>query len=124
MNNAGLASLALGETEAAWHWFTRPEETLTAAQWQSAHLGAIERNKAFVHLMRQDWVRAWPAYDLGLGQGDRVARHTHLPPWHPGAPGPTVVYGEQGIGDEVMFASCLPDALAEIDRPIVETMPR
>jgi ADP-heptose:LPS heptosyltransferase len=30
-----------------------------------------------------------------------------------------LVYGEQGIGDEIMFASCLPDLLAQADRVIV-----
>lgn len=34
------------------------------------------------------------------------------------------VVGEQGIGDEVFFASCLPDCLGLCDRVTVECMPR
>jgi hypothetical protein len=35
-----------------------------------------------------------------------------------------VFYGEQGIGDEVMYASCLPDALASCKEVVVECDPR
>ena len=33
-----------------------------------------------------------------------------------------VIYGEQGIGDELLFASCIPDALAHCDNVIIETL--
>ena len=43
------------------------------------------------------------------------------PPWggQPLAGRTILVYGEQGIGDEIMFASCLPDLLEQAGRVIV-----
>jgi hypothetical protein len=42
-----------------------------------------------------------------------------------GSPNKTVVfYGEQGIGDEVMYASCVPDAVERCKEVIVECDPR
>ena len=38
--------------------------------------------------------------------------------------GTLVVLAEQGLGDEIMFASCLPDALARVGHLIVECEPR
>ena len=38
-------------------------------------------------------------------------------PW-PGAP--VLVYGEQGLGDEIMFASCLPEIIDAASRCIIE----
>ncbi len=35
-----------------------------------------------------------------------------------------LVYGEQGLGDEIMFASCLPDLMARAGRAVIECSPR
>lgn len=47
-------------------------------------------------------------------------------PWN-GEPleGKTILaYGEQGLGDEILFASCYPDVIAQAGRCIIETEPR
>lgn len=125
MNNAGLACVHVGRYDDAWDWFCKasPETGGFLANEETAE---VERNKAWVHLFRQDWERGWKAYDLGLGHGDRVKRFGGVMPWSPlcDPDQPTVIYGEQGIGDEVMFASCLPDAMERLNKPIIETMPR
>lgn len=47
-----------------------------------------------------------------------------VPPWN-GVRTPCLyVIGEQGIGDEVFFASCLPEAIKRADRVILECVPR
>lgn len=55
----------------------------------------------------------WEHYAHRLAQDPR-ARRQALPPWRGGdlAGQRILVWGEQGIGDEVMFASCLPDLVA------------
>ena len=60
------------------------------------------------------WERAWDEHEWGLKgnfmREDRVV--LDVPIWD-GTKGKTVlVYGEQGLGDEIMFASMLPDLLA------------
>ena len=74
--------------------------------------------------------------DLGLGwdieagrdSWPRFHRVAGLPPRLPGSPLPDaippddglLVASEQGLGDELLFLSCLPDLLAECRSPIVE----
>jgi tetratricopeptide (TPR) repeat protein len=73
-------------------------------------------NKALVHLELGDYAAGWDDYDYGVAAGVRMDRHygkAPLPHWD-GTPGKKlVVYGEQGIGDEILFASVLPDLLRD-----------
>jgi len=61
-----------------------------------------------------DYERGWPEYHWGLAaqvRMDRQYSREPIPIWD-GTPGKRlIVYGEQGIGDEILFASCLPDLL-------------
>ena len=60
------------------------------------------------------WDRAWDAYEWGLKQGSRIDRKIADAPYWDGTKGKTVaVYGEQGIGDEIMFASMIPDLMKD-----------
>jgi tetratricopeptide repeat protein len=72
-------------------------------------------NKSLAHLELGEYKQGWAHYDAGFAAKVRMERNysaVNLPAWD-GTPGKTlVVYGEQGIGDEIMFASCLPDLLA------------
>lgn len=47
-----------------------------------------------------------------------------VPPWNGLQTDCLYIIGEQGIGDEVFFASCLPECTKRAKRVIVETMPR
>lgn len=71
-------------------------------------------NKSLVLLELGDYTAGWDLYDCGFPAKVRAERNyssTPLPVWD-GTPDKTVVvYGEQGIGDEIMFASCLPDLM-------------
>jgi hypothetical protein len=56
----------------------------------------------------------------------RTVSRCPAPPWN-GEPleGKTVlVHGEQGLGDEILFASCYPDLIARAATSIIETEPR
>lgn len=57
------------------------------------------------------WDRAWEEHEWGLkAQGCREDRDVlEVPIWDGKSPGTVLVYGEQGLGDEIMFASMLPD---------------
>lgn len=73
-------------------------------------------NKSLAHLELGNYAIGWEHYDAGFAanvRADRSYSTVQLPKWD-GSPGKTViVYGEQGIGDEIMFASCLPDLIAK-----------
>lgn len=73
-------------------------------------------NKSLAHLELGDYKNGWAHYDAGFDAKVRAERNysnVALPAWD-GTPGQNVVvYGEQGIGDEIMFASCLPDLIAQ-----------
>lgn len=70
-------------------------------------------NLSLVLLGEGRWAEGWDEYEWGMrGCGMRVERKIGGKPQWDGTPGKTVaVYGEQGLGDEILFASMLPDLL-------------
>ena len=68
-------------------------------------------HRALAELLAGDYANGWPDYELRLISEDRPRRSTAHPRWEGSAlAGRTIlVYGEQGFGDEIMFASCLPE---------------
>jgi hypothetical protein len=74
-------------------------------------------NKAMALLMKRDW-SGWELYRQTVGttkQRELRAYNTpEEPMWH-GEKGSVVIYGNQGLGDEIAFASCIPDAIEKAD---------
>ena len=69
-------------------------------------------NMAMAMLEAGQWDTAWDEHEWGLKSKMRVDRKIADAPYWDGTPGKTVVvYGEQGIGDEIMFASMLPELM-------------
>jgi tetratricopeptide (TPR) repeat protein len=76
-------------------------------------------NKALALLELRRWDEAWDFHEARLEKGgneDIAHRNYHgpdgeTPVWDGKSPGTIVIHGEQGMGDEIMFASCIPDAL-------------
>ncbi len=70
-------------------------------------------NKGHSHLMLGEWVDGWKGYEynLGLHQGRRERKYGHIPRWTGEEGCKIIAYGEQGIGDEISFASCIPDLM-------------
>ena len=82
-----------------------------------------EKAKANLGLSRlgqRKW-EGWDLYTHALGlPGRRRMRYGKEEPWD-GAKGKVVAfYGEQGIGDELSFASMLPDAVKDCERVILD----
>lgn len=73
-------------------------------------------NYALILLAEGKWETAWDEHERGFHCKSRIDRqYGDIPEWD-GTPDKTVViYGEQGIGDEIMFASMLPDVLKTND---------
>lgn len=81
-------------------------------------------NKGFAHLQRGEWEEGWKGYEAMLGHHSKRRKATAYttPPklWDGESAETVVVYGEQGIGDEIMFASCIPDALQRAKKVIID----
>lgn len=88
-------------------------------------------HKALALLEMQKWDEAWPWHEARLdpGSGCDVAHRNYskdseTPWWDGKSKGLVVVHGEQGLGDEIMFSSCLPDALKTGAKFVIECNPR
>ena len=106
------------------------DEALSAYQEalrRDPDLAEARLNRALVWLARGDFARGWPQYEARKGGSTHFTpRSFPFPEWdgRP-APGRTVlVYGEQGLGDEIMFASCLPDVIARTGRCVIDCAPQ
>jgi hypothetical protein len=93
----GLALLELSRWDEAWDWHEARLEPPSVNDGVKA--GIAERNYS----------------------GDS---ETPTPWWDGKEPGRVVVHGEEGLGDEILFASCLPDALRTGADIIFEPNPR
>lgn len=85
-------------------------------------------NKGILQLELGQWSDGFSNYQLGFETGQRNCRtYAGVKPWRPGLSlkGKTIiVWGEQGIGDEIMFASCIPDLMREAKEVIFDCHPR
>ena len=72
-------------------------------------------NLSLSHLMRGEWKRGWRYYDLGVHGRIKVPMRYDLPVWNGELGKKVVVYGEQGLGDEIMFASMIPDMCGDVE---------
>lgn len=81
-------------------------------------LSAAVHNRSLARLMLRDW-DGWDDYYETLGVKHREMRDYGKPEWN-GEEGTVLVYGEQGVGDEILFASCLED-LAKTNKIVLDT---
>ena len=82
--------------------------------------GAVQTH-GFASLALGDWDAGWRGYDRAYGGKFRkIIRIEDEPNWDGSRVETLLVHGEQGIGDEVMMASCLADAARDVDNLVVE----
>ncbi|KGC92787.1 glycosyltransferase 9 family protein [Burkholderia pseudomallei] len=87
-------------------------------RWERAHL----------RLGTRDFARGWPDYDTRFDIGHLINVHCHPFPirlWQgePLAGKTLLVHGEQGLGDEIMFASIVPDIVRQAARVVLACAP-
>ena len=83
-------------------------------------------HRAMARLLAGDFERGWDDYELRRLSSYHAQAFAGLPRWDGGAlAGRTLlVTREQGLGDEIMFASILPELLAQDGRCMLECDPR
>ena len=59
--------------------------------------------------------KGWLEYEASLGIKYREKSDYGVPDWDYKSKGKILVYGEQGVGDEIMFATILPDLMKDYD---------
>lgn len=117
--NLGNITRALGDLDrasAAFETAIALDPSFANAHW----------NLACCRLLAGDFARGWSEYEWRERAGEVVIDDYAQPRWQ-GEPldGRTIlVHAEQGIGDEILFASCIPDLIARSGRSIVVCEPR
>ena len=83
-------------------------------------------HRSLALLLAGRFEEGWPDYELRFISEDAPKRPLTLPRWDgqtlPG--GAVLVTAEQGLGDEIMFASCIPDLLTLGARCVIECHPK
>jgi tetratricopeptide (TPR) repeat protein/ADP-heptose:LPS heptosyltransferase len=83
--------------------------------------------RGLILLYQGDFARGWPEYEWRWKKPDEQPLPALPQPLWRGEnlDGKTIlVYGEQGIGDEIMFANCLGDVIERADHCVIECDPR
>lgn len=115
----GMALHETGRFDAALEAFGR------ALDVDATHVHA-RFHRAVTLLTLGRYAQAWPDYELRLRSEDRRLPALPTPQWQ-GEPlyGKTIlVHGEQGLGDEILFASCLPEIIAQARNCVIDCSPR
>jgi tetratricopeptide (TPR) repeat protein len=83
-------------------------------------------HKSLINLLIGNYAIAWPDYETRLLSLEYPARPTRYARWHgESLQNKTIVaYGEQGLGDEIMFASCLPELIDAAGHCMIECSPK
>ncbi len=80
--------------------------------------------RGMAHLELRHWREGWKDWLATYETGDRKRREYGTPVWD-GSPGKRLIcWGEQGIGDEIYYANCLPDLIAKSEGVIFDCHPR
>lgn len=118
-NNLGSALNDLGRFEEAIVHHDRALEL--RSDYPEAHL-----NKALPLLSLGRLAEGWREYESRLQMASARRPPVAAPAWDGGPlEGKTIlVCAEQGIGDEILFASCLPDLVASGGHYVIECEPR
>lgn len=79
-------------------------------------------NRSMAYLAKKRWVEGWRDYDANLGKDKNrvIIQYGDEGRWDGTKGQDVVVYCEQGIGDEISFASCIPDLAADCKSVTIE----
>lgn len=112
MANLGAAYLTEGNYSEAMRWCRK---SLEFEDNDGAHT-----TLGFAQLAQGDW-SGWKGYEHCLGGRFRkVEQIGDEPKWDGSPVDDLYIYGEQGLGDEIMYASIVPDAIPLAKRIILE----
>lgn len=102
------------------------KQAATQALQADAKSAEAELALAHAELSAGDFAHGWDHYEARLRGRVSPVAWSGFPQWRgePLAGKAVLVFGEQGLGDEIMFASCLPDVAALAGRCTLVCSPR
>ncbi len=82
--------------------------------------------RACMKLKQGDFSTGWRDYGIRHSSRFAIARPYRFPIWRgESLEGKAIlIYGEQGVGDQIMFASCFREVIAQAGRTIIECNPK
>jgi tetratricopeptide (TPR) repeat protein len=103
--------------------FVKSEEYCRKAYEIDSEDVSIRHNLGLSLLGQRRWKEAWPFYSASIGGKQRRNVKYKDPPepsWDGTKDQTIVVYGEQGLGDEICAASMLPDVIRDRKKVIID----
>lgn len=92
-------------------WSGAEKASTMALECSPTDLNA-QLNLAHCYLAKGEWDKGWAEWNKSLGGKFRKEYvYGDEPRWNGSAEKNLVIYGEQGLGDEIFYASCINDAL-------------
>lgn len=118
-NSIGMTMQYLGRMDEAYSHYNR------AIQLKPTSYDA-RLNRSLAFLSMGEYEKGWSEYDMRFHQTSRYNREFPYPAWDGSRlNGRTLfVHAEQGLGDEIMFASCIPDLLRQEGKIILDCHPK
>ncbi len=108
LEGLSMTSLNRGEWESTIHYANR-----ALAEEPEASEAPVNRGMAYLATKR--WREGWRDYNANVGKekNRKEIIYGDEPRWDGTKGQDVVVFGEQGIGDEISFASCIPDLIRD-----------
>lgn len=118
-NNLGITLQDLGRVDEALTSYDRALQLRPDFPLAAFH-------RALARLLAGDFGRGWDDYEWRLRSEDRPDRPHPYRQWDGSSlHGRTILaHGEQGLGDEIMFASCIPEIIAAAGHCVIECSPK
>ena len=93
-----------------------------AALAKNPHYALARFHRALAHLITHRFELAWDDYESRLASEAVPVRPFGFPPWQgEDISGKTLlIYAEQGLGDEIMFASCFAETIARAGHCVID----
>lgn len=109
LNNSALVALHSGDYQRCLALCNRSIEIQAGEEQHETGIRDAHETRAYANLILGNWEQGWKDWDWSLGSKYRP--HIGDEPYWRGEKGMSLLLrGEQGIGDEISFASVLPDA--------------
>jgi len=99
----------------------RAIECFRAALARDPEHAKTRHNLGLAHLLAGDFAPGWEGYEWRFQANPALGQPLPLPAWDgsPLAGKSILIHAEQGVGDEIMFASCLPEIVRTAKRCVL-----